>query len=127
MKERPTYGKPLIKDTKARTFITSVCTPARETNSLAHTPTPQDAERESMVALVYDITYNIVRQKVDSIVLIDDSIVRGTTLKTSYAIRPFSPSTPQLPSTPPTPTPPPPTPTPTVSSGSCRGWSRRRS
>ncbi|KAJ9440277.1 Amidophosphoribosyltransferase [Diplonema papillatum] len=63
--DRPRYGKPLIKDTKARTFITS------------------DAERENMVALVYDITYDIAKHGVDTVILIDDSIVRGTTLKTS--------------------------------------------
>eukprot|EP01059_Diplonema_ambulator_P018717 TRINITY_DN3126_c0_g1_i1.p1 TRINITY_DN3126_c0_g1~~TRINITY_DN3126_c0_g1_i1.p1 ORF type:complete len:629 (+),score=179.24 TRINITY_DN3126_c0_g1_i1:235-2121(+) len=65
LQNRPTYGKPLLKDTKSRTFITS------------------DAEREAMVALVYDITYDIAKENVDTIVLIDDSIVRGTTLKTS--------------------------------------------
>eukprot|EP00756_Hemistasia_phaeocysticola_P066580 Hpha_TRINITY_DN9332_c0_g1::TRINITY_DN9332_c0_g1_i1::g.25952::m.25952/K00764/purF, PPAT; amidophosphoribosyltransferase len=63
--QRPRFGKPLIKDTKARTFITS------------------DAERESMVELVYDITHGIAAERADTVVCIDDSIVRGTTLKTA--------------------------------------------
>ncbi len=54
-----------IKDVKMRTFIT------------------QDADRNEMVAHVYDITYGSIRKDVDSIVIIDDSIVRGTTLKES--------------------------------------------
>eukprot|EP00755_Sulcionema_specki_P004349 Sspe_Gene.4379::Locus_1441_Transcript_1_1_Confidence_1.000_Length_2031::g.4379::m.4379/K00764/purF, PPAT; amidophosphoribosyltransferase len=65
LKRKPRFGKPLLKDTKARTFITP------------------DADRENMVALVYDVTYGIAQEKVDTLVLIDDSIVRGTTLKTS--------------------------------------------
>lgn len=63
--QRPRFGKPLIKDTKERTFITS------------------DAQRESMVELVYDITHGIAAEHADTAVLIDDSIVRGTTLRTS--------------------------------------------
>ncbi|HZG01589.1 MAG TPA: amidophosphoribosyltransferase [Chitinophagales bacterium] len=54
-----------IKDIKLRTFIT------------------QDADRNEMVAHVYDITYGSIRAGVDSMVVIDDSIVRGTTLKES--------------------------------------------
>jgi amidophosphoribosyltransferase len=54
-----------VKDDKARTFIT------------------QDASRDDMVAHVYDVTYGIVRDHVDTLVLLDDSIVRGTTLRNS--------------------------------------------
>jgi amidophosphoribosyltransferase len=54
-----------IKDVKMRTFIT------------------EDAGRAEMVQHVYDITYGTVRKGIDSIVVIDDSIVRGTTLKES--------------------------------------------
>ncbi len=54
-----------IKDVKLRTFIAS------------------DASREDMVAHVYDVTYGVVKRNVDTLVVIDDSIVRGTTLKTS--------------------------------------------
>jgi amidophosphoribosyltransferase len=54
-----------IKDVKMRTFIT------------------EDAGRNEMVQHVYDITYGTVRAKQDTLVVIDDSIVRGTTLKES--------------------------------------------
>jgi amidophosphoribosyltransferase len=54
-----------IKDVKMRTFIT------------------EDANRTEMVQHVYDITYGTVRKGVDTLVVIDDSIVRGTTLKES--------------------------------------------
>jgi amidophosphoribosyltransferase len=54
-----------IKDAKMRTFIT------------------EDANRTEMVQHVYDITYETVRKGVDTLVVIDDSIVRGTTLKQS--------------------------------------------
>lgn len=54
-----------IKDVKLRTFIT------------------EDANRNEMVQHVYDITYGTVRPKEDTLVVIDDSIVRGTTLKES--------------------------------------------
>jgi amidophosphoribosyltransferase len=54
-----------IKDAKLRTFITD------------------DAHREDMVAHVYDVTYGLIRNNVDTLVVIDDSIVRGTTLRTS--------------------------------------------
>ena len=54
-----------IKDVKLRTFIT------------------QDDSRNEMVQHVYDITYGTVRPGEDSLVIIDDSIVRGTTLKES--------------------------------------------
>ncbi|MBT8274769.1 MAG: amidophosphoribosyltransferase [Bacteroidia bacterium] len=53
-----------IKDVKLRTFIT------------------EDSSRDDLVAHVYDVTYGIVRPK-DNLVIIDDSIVRGTTLKKS--------------------------------------------
>ncbi|MCH5716512.1 amidophosphoribosyltransferase [Niabella hibiscisoli] len=58
-------GKIAIKDVKMRTFIT------------------EDASRNEMVQHVYDITYGTVRPGIDTIVIIDDSIVRGTTLKQS--------------------------------------------
>ena len=54
-----------VKDVKLRTFIT------------------RDSERDDMVAHVYDVTYGQVREYVDNLVVIDDSIVRGTTLKQS--------------------------------------------
>ena len=54
-----------IKDVKMRTFIT------------------EDASRNEMVQHVYDITYGTVRKNEDTLVVIDDSIVRGTTLKES--------------------------------------------
>jgi len=54
-----------IKDVKLRTFIT------------------QDASRDEMVQHVYDITYGTVKKGEDTLVVIDDSIVRGTTLKQS--------------------------------------------
>ncbi len=54
-----------IKDAKLRTFIT------------------QDDERDDLVAHVYDITYGTIRDGVDNLVIIDDSIVRGTTLRNS--------------------------------------------
>ena len=54
-----------IKDVKLRTFIT------------------EDSGRNEMVQHVYDITYGTVRKNEDTLVVIDDSIVRGTTLKES--------------------------------------------
>lgn len=63
--KRTRIEKIAIKDTKLRTFIT------------------QDDGRDDLVAHVYDITYGTVRENVDNLVVIDDSIVRGTTLKKS--------------------------------------------
>lgn len=57
--------KTAIKDVKLRTFIT------------------QDSSRDEMVQHVYDIAYGTVRKNTDTLVIIDDSIVRGTTLKQS--------------------------------------------
>jgi len=54
-----------IKDVKLRTFIT------------------QDADRQDMVAHVYDTTYGLINKGTDNLVVLDDSIVRGTTLKQS--------------------------------------------
>lgn len=62
---RPRVEKIVDKHMKQRTFITD------------------DANRDKLVAHVYDITYGIIRDHVDTLVLVDDSIVRGTTLKTS--------------------------------------------
>ena len=62
---RPRLEKVAIKDAKLRTFITN------------------ENSRADLVAHVYDITYGTVRPGVDSLVVIDDSIVRGTTLKQS--------------------------------------------
>jgi amidophosphoribosyltransferase len=62
---RPRLEKVAIKDAKLRTFITN------------------DDDRDDLVAHVYDITYGSVRPGVDNLVVIDDSIVRGTTLKQS--------------------------------------------
>ena len=65
MNVRTRIEKVAIKDAKLRTFIT------------------QDKSRASMVGHVYDITYDTIRKGVDNLVIIDDSIVRGTTLKLS--------------------------------------------
>jgi len=61
----PRVEKIAIKDVKLRTFIT------------------QDADRSEMVAHVYDTTYGLIKRDVDTLVVLDDSIVRGTTLKQS--------------------------------------------
>ena len=61
----PRVEKLAIKDVKLRTFIAD------------------DASRDDLVAHVYDVTYGIIRNNVDTLVIIDDSIVRGTTLKNS--------------------------------------------
>ncbi len=65
LKTRARVEKILIKDAKLRTFIT------------------QDDARDDMVAHVYDITYGTVKRGQDNLIVIDDSIVRGTTLKQS--------------------------------------------
>lgn len=65
MSERARVEKVAIKDMKLRTFIA------------------QDKGRKDMVSHVYDITYGTLRRGVDNLVIIDDSIVRGTTLKES--------------------------------------------
>ena len=64
LSEKVRTEKVAIKDVKLRTFIT------------------EDSSRDDLVAHVYDITYGSV-QKGDTLVIIDDSIVRGTTLKKS--------------------------------------------
>jgi amidophosphoribosyltransferase len=61
----PRVEKIAIKDVKLRTFIT------------------QDADRSEMVAHVYDTTYGLIKHGNDTLVVLDDSIVRGTTLKQS--------------------------------------------
>lgn len=61
----PRVEKITLKDVKLRTFIT------------------QDADRKDMVAHVYDTTYGVINRGVDNLVVLDDSIVRGTTLKQS--------------------------------------------
>lgn len=61
----PRVEKIAIKDVKLRTFIT------------------QDADRTEMVAHVYDTTYGLIKRDTDTLVVLDDSIVRGTTLKQS--------------------------------------------
>ena len=61
----PRVEKIAIKDVKLRTFIT------------------QDADRSEMVAHVYDTTYGLIKKDADTLVVLDDSIVRGTTLKQS--------------------------------------------
>ncbi|MDX9883744.1 MAG: amidophosphoribosyltransferase [Prolixibacteraceae bacterium] len=61
----PRVEKIAIKDVKLRTFIAD------------------DASRDDLVAHVYDVTYGVIRPNTDMLVIIDDSIVRGTTLKNS--------------------------------------------
>jgi amidophosphoribosyltransferase len=63
--KKPRVEKVAIKDVKLRTFIS------------------QDDVRNDLAAHVYDVTYGIVRNYEDNLVIIDDSIVRGTTLKQS--------------------------------------------
>jgi len=65
MDVRPRIEKIAVKDIKLRTFIT------------------EDRSRDDLVAHVYDVTYGVIRRGKDSLVVIDDSIVRGTTLKES--------------------------------------------
>jgi amidophosphoribosyltransferase len=65
VKRRARIEKIAIKDAKLRTFIT------------------QDDSRDDLVAHVYDITYGSVRRGTDNLIVIDDSIVRGTTLRQS--------------------------------------------
>ena len=62
---RPRIEKIVIKDVKLRTFITD------------------DTHRDELVAHVYDTTYEVVNKGKDTLVVIDDSIVRGTTLEKS--------------------------------------------
>ncbi|EGV43160.1 amidophosphoribosyltransferase [Bizionia argentinensis JUB59] len=64
LSERPRIEKIAIKDVKLRTFIT------------------EDSGRDDLVAHVYDVTYGVIKPT-DNLVIIDDSIVRGTTLKMS--------------------------------------------
>ena len=64
LKLNPRIEKIAIKDAKLRTFITS------------------DSSRDDLAAHIYDITYGVVKPT-DNLVIIDDSIVRGTTLKQS--------------------------------------------
>ncbi len=65
MRHEPRFEKIPIKDVKMRTFITA------------------DSGRDNMVGHVYDVTYGVVKNLQDTLVVIDDSIVRGTTLKRS--------------------------------------------
>ncbi|MFH4965967.1 amidophosphoribosyltransferase [Gaetbulibacter sp. M235] len=64
LSEMPRIEKIAIKDVKLRTFIT------------------EDSSRDDLVAHVYDVTYGVIKPT-DNLVIIDDSIVRGTTLKMS--------------------------------------------
>ncbi|MCF8332392.1 MAG: amidophosphoribosyltransferase [Bacteroidales bacterium] len=64
MSLRPRVEQVAVKDAKMRTFIT------------------QDNQRDELVAHVYDVTYGVVHEN-DTLVVVDDSIVRGTTLKQS--------------------------------------------
>lgn len=62
---KPRSEKVAVKDMKLRTFIT------------------RDSQRDDLAAHVYDITYGSIRRGIDNLVVLDDSIVRGTTLKQS--------------------------------------------
>lgn len=62
---RPRIESIAVKDAKLRTFITA------------------DNQRDDLVGHVYDVTYGVVKRGVDTLVVLDDSIVRGTTLKQS--------------------------------------------
>jgi amidophosphoribosyltransferase len=65
IQQRPRVEKIAVKDAKLRTFIT------------------EDSSREDLVGHIYDVTYGVIRRGIDNLVVIDDSIVRGTTLKMS--------------------------------------------
>lgn len=65
LNQRPRVEKIAVKDVKLRTFIT------------------EDVSRDELVSHVYDITYGSIKPGVDSLVMVDDSIVRGTTLQKS--------------------------------------------
>ncbi len=61
----PRFEKLAIKDVKLRTFIT------------------EDSTRNELVSHVYDVTYGLIKNDIDTVVALDDSIVRGTTLQQS--------------------------------------------
>jgi amidophosphoribosyltransferase len=65
IQQRPRVEKIAVKDAKLRTFIS------------------EDKGRDDLVGHIYDVTYGVIRRGVDNLVVIDDSIVRGTTLKKS--------------------------------------------
>jgi amidophosphoribosyltransferase len=65
IRQRPRVEKIAVKDVKLRTFIS------------------EDKGRDDLVGHVYDVTYGVIRRGADNLVAIDDSIVRGTTLKKS--------------------------------------------
>ncbi len=62
---KPRVENVAVKDVKMRTFIT------------------EDQKRDDLVAHVYDVTYGVIKSDEDNLVVLDDSIVRGTTLKQS--------------------------------------------
>jgi amidophosphoribosyltransferase len=63
--QRPRIEKIAVKDAKLRTFIS------------------EDKGRDDLVGHIYDVTYGVIKRGIDNLVVIDDSIVRGTTLKKS--------------------------------------------
>jgi amidophosphoribosyltransferase len=65
IQQRPRVEKIAVKDAKLRTFIS------------------EDKGRDDLVGHIYDVTYGVIRRGIDNLVVIDDSIVRGTTLKKS--------------------------------------------
>jgi amidophosphoribosyltransferase len=65
IQQRPRIEKIAVKDAKLRTFIS------------------EDKGRDDLVGHIYDVTYGVIKRGVDNLVVIDDSIVRGTTLKKS--------------------------------------------
>ncbi len=62
---KPRFERIAVKDIKIRTFIA------------------EDEQRDDLVAHVYDVTYGAIRAGIDNLVVLDDSIVRGTTLRKS--------------------------------------------
>ncbi len=65
LSQKPRVEKIAVKDAKLRTFIAD------------------DASRSDLISHVYDVTYGLVNNEIDTLVMVDDSIVRGSTLRDS--------------------------------------------